>query len=666
MNDSAITDEDTNAQIAVLSNDSDAENDFLSIQSVGQPAHGTAQISNDTLLIYTPAQNYFGDDSMQYTASDGNGGTATAWVFVEVKAVNDAPVISAIPDQTINEGETFQPVPLNNYVTDVDDADSALSWQYSGNVFLNVQITADHVLQVSPQNENWDGSETILLTVSDPQGAGDQDSVTFTILPVNDPPMAVNDTVFVLEDSVVTFNVLLNDSDVENDTLNIQSFSNPKFGQITLQDSIFTYRPKANYFGLDSLHYILNDGNGGLDTAFVFIYVLPVNDAPVISKIDDQVIEEGQTFPALALDNYANDVDDPDSLLSWSFKGNTELAVSISPQRILFVNPPTKDWNGSEWLTLTVKDTSGLADSARVKFEVLAVNDTVQITTPLPAIVFHEDDTLRYAIRNWFPFVDDKDNPDSTLSFSISGGKTVKTVKKDSAFVFKAPANYFGNDTLVLTVTDGQAPNSAPLYVMVKPVNDPPKIHDLPDEIDFANDTTFTLTMKNYASDIDTPDSLLNWNFMVGNDSLKLNYDAATTKLVLSAPGFSGKAQLICILNDDSAATVRDTILVTVSPATGVEDNLFAQIPKKYDLYQNFPNPFNPTTKIKFALPKADHVKIVVYNILGKKVATLLDAEKPAGYHIITFDGSRLASGIYFYQLQTKNFSKVKKFILLR
>ncbi len=666
VNDSATTDEDTPVTLAVLENDSDSDGDALHIESVGEPLHGTASIENDTLLRYEPEENYFGTDSVRYVVSDGQGGTAQAWAFVTVRAVNDAPVITSIPDQTVEEGQAFGDIALDAYVNDVDNSDSTLTWQYAGNEQLNVQITQDRILKVWPKDENWDGSETIVLTVSDPDGASDQDSVVFTVLPVNDAPLAVNDSLTLPEDSVATINVLQNDSDVENDTLIVQSFGKAQFGELTWQDSSFTYRPQANYFGADSFYYVISDGHGGLDTASVFIRVLAVDDAPVLSAIEDQVIEEGQEFPAIPLDNYVNDVDDPDSLLQWSFKGNSALQVQISAQRILFVNPPSEEWNGAEILTLTVRDTSGLLDSTKVKFEVLAVNDTVQIQTPLPTLTFKEDDSLCYAIRNWFPYVNDADDPDSVLTFDVSGGKNVKAVKHDSLFVFKAPVNFFGPDTLQLTVGDGKAFNSAPLYVQVKPVNDAPQIHDLPAEISFANDTSYVLIMKNYARDIDTPDSLLSWNFLVSTDSLKFTYDVKSTELKLTAPQFSGKAQLVCILSDDSAATARDTILVNVSPATGLEDEVLTQLPKAYELFQNFPNPFNPTTKIKFALPRADHVKIVVYNILGKKVATLLDADKPAGYHVVTFDGSRLASGIYFYQMQTRHFVRVKKFILLR
>jgi len=90
------------------------------------------------------------------------------------------------------------------------------------------------------------------------------------------------------------------------------------------------------------------------------------------------------------------------------------------------------------------------------------------------------------------------------------------------------------------------------------------------------------------------------------------------------------------------------------------------EIPQSFSLYQNFPNPFNPTTTIKFALPVASRVKINVYNSLGQLVKTLVDKEMESGYHEVNFDASGYASGVYLYQLQADDYVSVKKMILLR
>ena len=99
-------------------------------------------------------------------------------------------------------------------------------------------------------------------------------------------------------------------------------------------------------------------------------------------------------------------------------------------------------------------------------------------------------------------------------------------------------------------------------------------------------------------------------------------------------------------------------------PSTGVEEA--QQIPKQYFLAQNYPNPFNPTTSIQFGLVKPGKTTIKIYNVLGTEVMTLLDRKLEAGVHTVTFDASRLASGIYFYRIQSGSFRAVKKMILMK
>lgn len=89
-------------------------------------------------------------------------------------------------------------------------------------------------------------------------------------------------------------------------------------------------------------------------------------------------------------------------------------------------------------------------------------------------------------------------------------------------------------------------------------------------------------------------------------------------------------------------------------------------IPTKFQLYQNYPNPFNPSTTIKFDLPKQSKVKIVVYDILGREVATLMDETKRAGSYQAIWNASRYASGVYFCRLQAGNYSATKKLLLLK
>jgi hypothetical protein len=102
-----------------------------------------------------------------------------------------------------------------------------------------------------------------------------------------------------------------------------------------------------------------------------------------------------------------------------------------------------------------------------------------------------------------------------------------------------------------------------------------------------------------------------------------------------------------------------------VGPQESIESNPNI-IPTTFKLSQNYPNPFNPTTKIEFGLPQQSDVSLIIYDIRGRAIATLVDGTFNAGQHTVTFDASHLASGVYFYKLEAKDFVNVKKLMLMK
>jgi hypothetical protein len=294
------------------------------------------------------------------------------------------------------------------------------------------------------------------------------------------------------------------------------------------------------------------------------------------------------------------------------------------------------------------------------------VNDPPVIATPLPAAVFNEDDTLAYSLSQWFPFVDDPDNSDEQLSYHLLSGQYVSADSVSNGYVLSAAPNWFGGDTLQLIISDGLLADSADFYVTVHPLNDPPSLQ-LPASVEFSPDTSVTLNIWEYANDVETADSLLSYTFSSGNDSLLTEFNAPTGELTLSALiGFSGTVLLYVSASDDSGAVATDSMEVILSPLTGTGSLSEETIPVEYMLQQNYPNPFNPVTHIRFGIPRSAHVTLTVYNILGQRVAVLLDEERNAGYHVINFDASRLASGVYLYHIQAGNFQTVKKMLLMK
>ena len=107
------------------------------------------------------------------------------------------------------------------------------------------------------------------------------------------------------------------------------------------------------------------------------------------------------------------------------------------------------------------------------------------------------------------------------------------------------------------------------------------------------------------------------------------------------------------------------TIDVTVDIVDYVRD-IGSELPLDYALHQNYPNPFNPSTDIRFDLREHTHVTLAVYNVLGQKVLTLVDQPLDAGSHLVSFNGTSLASGVYFYNINAGNFTDMRKMVLMK
>jgi hypothetical protein len=129
-------------------------------------------------------------------------------------------------------------------------------------------------------------------------------------------------------------------------------------------------------------------------------------------------------------------------------------------------------------------------------------------------------------------------------------------------------------------------------------------------------------------------------------------------------PYFVGNFDEIQMFNYPAAGLPLEEVI------TGIDQGI-AEVPVRYELAQNYPNPFNPTTEIQFTIPKKEHVKLTVYNILGAKVKTLINEEVTPGVNTVVWDGKneagrRVASGVYLYSLNTDNYNKVRKMVLLK
>ncbi|MEN8193827.1 MAG: T9SS type A sorting domain-containing protein [Bacteroidota bacterium] len=154
-------------------------------------------------------------------------------------------------------------------------------------------------------------------------------------------------------------------------------------------------------------------------------------------------------------------------------------------------------------------------------------------------------------------------------------------------------------------------------------------------------------------------------NYVVGNGASTLTGSSYALSVTVGQPIIGNASNSLHSNNMGFWYQYAETI-------TDVENSWMFETPREFELFQNYPNPFNPTTIIRYGLPKESSVKIIVYNILGEKIITLVDNVQKAGYYEINFNASNLASGVYIYSIQSrvldgsKDYRNIKKMILLR
>jgi len=366
--DNAVTDEDTSVLIGVLTNDSDAEDDPLTVEAVGASAHG--DVSTDgTTVTYTPTLNFHGSDTFTYTIGDGNGGSDTAQVALTINPVNDDPV--AVDD----EAETNEDTPVsievlfNDYDVEYDflTLDSITQPDHGA-----ADYDADEGVVIFTPTLNFNGETIFSYTIVDGNGGSDTALVSVNVIPVNDAPQANDDQTNTDEDTPVTVDVLANDSDPDGDNLSVYSVTQPAHGSAANDGGAVTYTPTLNYNGADSFTYTVSDGTL-TDTATVSITVSPVGDAPAFTGTPITTATEDLAYSYAVV---AEDVDAGDTLTITAPISPTWLALTDNGDGTATLEgTPTNADVGDHRVKLLVRDTDGLTGTQDFTVTVNNAND---------------------------------------------------------------------------------------------------------------------------------------------------------------------------------------------------------------------------------------------------------------------------------------------------
>jgi hypothetical protein len=233
------------------------------------------------------------DDPMPYFVT-------TCWDIKESGQENQPPDVGDIPDQTINEGSTFATINLDDYVVDPDNADADLTWSFSGNIDLTVDIT-DRIATITAPGVNWNGAETITFRATDPGALYDEDAATFTVTAVNEPPVVsdIPDQTISEGETFATINLddYVVDPDNADDEITWLAVGSVDL-LISIVDRVATIQiPDENWNGIEIVTFIATDPSSAADSDMAVLTVNPVNDPPVITPFASPVdINELDSF----------------------------------------------------------------------------------------------------------------------------------------------------------------------------------------------------------------------------------------------------------------------------------------------------------------------------------------------------------------------------------
>ncbi|MDC0657513.1 Ig-like domain-containing protein [Leisingera sp. SS27] len=565
VDDSVTTAEDQQVVLDLTANDLNPDGQSGAVLSVGTPAHGSI-VQNGQTFTYVPDANFNGTDSFSYTREDGLGGTTTATVTVNVTGVNDAPAANGDSVTVAEDGSlTFDP-----RSNDSDPESSALSVTALGTpAHGSAQVNADGTVTYVP-DANYFGSDSFTYTVSD----GDLTAtatITVAVQPVQDVPVAVNDSATTAEDTSVVINVIANDTELDGEGLSVTAVTGAANGQVQFSGGRITFTPDADFNGAEQLTYTVSDGNGGTATATVDITVTPVNDAPVVVN-DSSSAVQGATQ---TLNPLANDSDADGPQLSITALNGTAVQpgqfVSLASGALVFLNGDgtvslfpggnydhlTLDQNVTETVSYTVSDGAGGTASGTIAFTVTGINDAPAAVPDRAAT--QEDTAVTVGV-----LVNDRDAEGNPLSLTGVADPANGTVSftAGGSITYTPGANFNGVEVITYTVADGHGGSSTgTLTVSVAAVNDLPVAAD--DAVTTSEDTAVTIDVLANDSDTETADLLITAATQGSNGTVT----AVNGQLVYTPDAdFNGTDTFTYTVSDRQGGTAEAAVTVTVQP----------------------------------------------------------------------------------------------------
>ena len=547
------------------------------------PELGTLNVNIDDQHVATveiPDPSWFGNTIATFTVMDPEGGSAKQDVALNVRSVNDPPVFKKIADQAIEEKNEFTSFILDDYLSDADHDFSKLKVEVTGNRDLKVNIDSkSHEVSVKIPHDQWNGTETLMFTATDPEGARATTSAKFTVKAINDPPVMKDIREQTIKEKgefqTIELDNFVEDLDHAKNRLKWTISGNKELK--VAMDGAHVVRitpPSPQWHGAETLTFKVCDPDNACDERTANFTVESVNDVPMfVKQVMPQTIREKGQFQPIKLADMVKDLDNKLSDLTFSVsskpaagskKRESELKVNIDANKVATIVIPNKFWNGAEEITFTVTDPEGAKASSTALFTVESVND-------LPEIKQVADQTIQekgeFTPFNVSELVSDPDDHFESLKVDFTGNRELKVdMSKAGIVTVKAPNKMWnGSEKVTFTVTDpsGAKARTTATFTVVS-VNDPPVMKEIASQTVKEKESFKPIELDNFVEDLDHPKNRLKWK-MEGNKELRVAMDA-THKVTVTPPNASwnGSEKIRFTVTDPDGASDSKEVTFTV------------------------------------------------------------------------------------------------------
>ena len=559
--------------VGVLANDSDPDGDTLAAVLDSGPANGILTLSANGSLTYTPNAHFNGLDSFTYHVTDGSLTSASATVTINVISVNDAPT-SANESYSVAEDGVLN-IPAAGVLANDNDVEGGplAALLVAGPANGGLTLNADGSFSYTP-NTDFNGIDSFTYRAGDGTATSNLATVSITVNPSNDAPIAQPESYVVSEDGLLNVpaaGVLLNDIDVDGNSLTAVVAAGPANGSLLLNaDGSFTYAPNTDFNGVDSFSYRANDGTTNSNLATVTITVNAVNDLPVAQPDGYSMAEDGAlNVPAAGV--LANDNDlDADPLTALLVAGPVNGGLTLNADGS-FSYTPNADFSGIDSFTYRASDGTAVFNLATVSITVNPANNA-PIAQP-ESYVVSEDGLLSVPAAG--VLLNDSDVDGNSLTAVLAAGPANGSLlfNADGSFTYTPNADFNGVDSFSYRANDGTTnSNLATVTITINAVNDLPAAQ--PDSYGMAEDGALNIPAAGVlANDADIDGNPLTALLVGGpaNGSLTLNADGSFT--YTPNADFNGIDNFTYRAQDGAAGSNPATVAITVS---AVNDAPFA------------------------------------------------------------------------------------------